>query len=255
MVSKLRVAAIQHDIEWENPERNFTRLAPLIAEAAVDSDLVVLSEMFATGFSMAASQLAEPADGPTERFLAEQATANGVSVAASRPALDANFARPVNQFVLVGPDGKVERYVKTHPFSYAGEHDYYDPGPGSETVELRGVRVTPFICYDLRFANEFWDRARATDVYIVVANWPASRREHWLALLRARAIENQAYVVGVNRVGDGDGLKHSGDSRIFDPLGETLAEAIDPSESILRATIDSDHVGRVRSDFPFLDDR
>ncbi len=250
----LRIAGVQHNIIWEDPSSNFDRLRPLIAEAAADADLVILSEMFATGFSMQASRLSEPADGPTEAFLRSQAAEHGVRLAASRPALDPGFDRPVNQFMLVAPDGSVQRYAKNHPFSFAGEDQYYDAGPGPTTFEASGVGVAPFICYDLRFATEFWDVAEHTDLYVVVANWPEARREHWLALLMARAIENQAYVVGINRVGDGDGLRYSGDSRIFSPLGETIAAA-GSDEEILRATIDPSVVAETRTTFPFLADR
>lgn len=254
----LRIAGVQHDIVWEDPAANFERLAPMIAEAATDADLVVLSEMYATGFSMEASRLSEPATGPTESFLVAQAKNLGVHVAASRPTLDPGFDRPVNQLMLIGPDGVVDRYTKNHPFSFAGEDQYYDAGPGPTTITINGsgggVRVSPFICYDLRFATEFWDVAEQTDMYLVVANWPEARREHWMALLAARAIENQAYVVGINRVGEGGGLTYSGDSRIFSPLGEVLAAA-DKDEEILRATIDPEVVATTRATFPFLADR
>ncbi len=250
----IRVAGIQHDIVWEDPEQNFAHLAPLIAEAAVGADLVVLSEMFATGFSMQASRLAEPNTGPTESFLWAQAEEHGILIAASRPAIDSSCSRPVNQLVVIGGDGPIGRYNKTHPFSYAGEDQFYDAGEAPVTLSINGVSLTPFICYDLRFSNDFWDRATSTDVYLVVANWPAARREHWLTLLRARAIENQAYVVGINRVGEGDGLVYSGDSRIFSPLGDELAAA-GADEQILRAQLDPAVVARTRAAFPFLADR
>lgn len=250
----LRIAGVQHDIVWEDPEQNFDRLAPMIETAAKGADLVVLSEMFATGFSMEASRLAEAADGPTETFLRSQSSQHGVTIVASRPALDPGFGRPVNQLMLMAPDGRVDRYTKNHPFSFAGEDQHYDAGPGPVTFEVGGVRISPFICYDLRFATDFWDVAEQTDLYIVVANWPEIRRQHWLGLLAARAIENQAYVVGMNRVGEGDGLRYSGDSRIFSPLGEPLAIGGD-SEEILRATIDPVVVAETRTAFPFLADR
>ena len=120
---------------------------------------------------------------------------------------------------------------------------------------MNGVRVTPFICYDLRFADLFWDVAADTDLYLVPANWPGVRREHWMALLRARAIENQAYVVGVNRVGSGDGLEYTGDSRIIDPLGEIVQAAPAGDVTTLWATIDPARVVDVRKRFPFMADR
>jgi predicted amidohydrolase len=156
--------------------------------------------------------------------------------------------------VLAGPDGEVHRYQKIHPFSFAGENEQYEPGEQFLTVLVEGVRVTVFICYDLRFADEFWQRAPDTDLYVVPANWPEPRREHWRTLLRARAIENQAYLVGCNRVGMVDKLNYTGDSAIIDPLGRPLVEA-SMVETVLSADVDAAEVARVRSRFPFLADR
>ena len=118
------------------------------------------------------------------------------------------------------------------------------------------MRVSLFVCFDLRFAPDFWHVAHDTDLYVLVANWPAARSTHWTTLLQARAIENQAYMLGVNRVGDaGDGLAHSGDSRLFDPFGEILASAPADEETIITGTVDSDEVARVRRDYPFLGER
>ena len=122
------------------------------------------------------------------------------------------------------------------------------------TFDLDGVRVSPFVCYDLRFADDFWALATTTDLYVVVANWPAPRREHWSTLLRARAIENQAYVVGVNRVGSADGLDYVGDSAIIDPLGNVLTSAW-TEQTVLMADVDTDRVTATRERFPFLADR
>ena len=151
--------------------------------------------------------------------------------------------RPHNSFVLAAPDGTVHRYRKIHPFSYGGEEKYFRPGTDFVTVDIDGLRVSLFVCYDLRFADEFWQLARDTDVYLVPANWPAKRRLAWTTLLQARAIENQAYVVGVNRVGDGGGIAYCGDSRIVDPLGELLATAAH-TESILLADVSAATVAR-----------
>ncbi len=122
------------------------------------------------------------------------------------------------------------------------------------TVDVEGVRCTFFVCYDLRFADEFWVRARETDCYVLPSNWPAARRDHWMTLLRARAIENQAYVVGVNRVGQGGRLTYAGDSMIVDPFGELCAQAGD-GEAILTADVDPERVRSVRAEYPFLQDR
>jgi predicted amidohydrolase len=255
-VSSLIVAALQHDIVWEDPAANFARLAPRIEAAAADgARLVVLSEMYATGFSMDADRIAEPDDGPSCEFLVEQAARHQVWVGGSVPSVAPDATRPSNCFVLASPDGAVHRYRKIHPFSYGGEHEVYDAGAQHVVVDVDGLRVALFVCYDLRFADEFWDLAPNVDCYLVPANWPASRRDHWRTLLRARAIENQAYVVGVNRVGSGGGLEYAGDSMIVGPFGEILQEAPQPVEVTLRAELDAAVVAATRERYPFLADR
>jgi predicted amidohydrolase len=156
--------------------------------------------------------------------------------------------------VLAAPDGTVHRYAKVHPFTYSGEHEHYDAGAELVTVDVEGVRVSLFVCYDLRFADELWQLAARTDCYVLVANWPAKRRHHWRSLLVARAIENQAYVVGCNRVGTGDGIEYAGDSCIVDPLGEVLVTA-EVTEATLTAEVDPAVVAATRERFPFLRDR
>ena len=258
-MSTLRAAAIQHDIVWHDREANFERLAPKIAGAAASgAGLVLLTETFSTGFSFDTPGIGEPQGGPSSTFLVEQATRHGVWVGGSCPELDpaspGGDERPSNTFVLAGPGGVVHRYRKIHPFSHAGEERYVRAGTDFVTVEVEGVRLSLFVCYDLRFSDEFWALAPDTDAYLVVANWPEKRRLHWSTLLRARAIENQAYVVGVNRVGSGGGLDYSGDSAIIDPLGEVLASGA-RVETVLLADIDTDHVASTREHFRFMQDR
>lgn len=255
-MTTLRIAAVQHDIAWEQPGTNYDRLASRIEGAAnASARLVLLSEMFATGFSMAAERIAEDEGGATSAFLAAQAKAHDVWVGGSVPERRNEDGRPANVFVLAGPDGTTRRFAKLHPFSYAGEHEHYAAGTEVVTWDVDGVRVTPFVCYDLRFADEFWTLADSTDCYVVVANWPESRRLHWRALLVARAIENQAYVVGVNRVGHGGKLDYAGDSMIVDPFGEVLADGAGAGDTIIAADIDPAYVVAIRQKFPFLPDR
>jgi predicted amidohydrolase len=259
----MRIAAVQHDIVWEDREATFARLAPQVARAAATgADLVLLSETFSTGFSMTPG-IGEPEGGPSAAFLAAQAAEHGVWVGGSCPEIPpaggvgggGGEQLPYNSFVLAGPDGSTHRYRKLHPFSHGGEHERFRAGDGPVTVTVGGVRITPFICYDLRFADVFWQAAPDTDLYVVVANWPAARRLHWQALLQARAIENQAYVVGCNRVGTaGDGTEHSGDSRIISPMGELLATA-SGIETVLVADVDPAEVTATRDRFRFLADR
>ncbi len=251
----LRVAALQTDIVWEDPAASLAGLAPwLDAAQAAGARLVALPEMFACGFSMQAAKLAEPPDGPTVSFLRREAAARGLWLAGSLPERAAGAAKPHNTLALAGPRGELHRYRKLHPFSYAGEHEHYAAGGERVVVEIEGLRLGLFICYDLRFADEFWALAPEVDGYLVVANWPEPRRHHWRGLLQARAIENQAYVIGVNRVGSGGGLRYTGDSAILDPLGEMLASAAG-SATMLLADLDPGVVEATRESFPFLRDR
>ena len=254
----MRVAVLQHDIVWNDREANFERLAPRIAAATGSgADLVVLSETFSTGFVVDEPDIGEPEGGPSSQFLAAQAAEHGVWVCGTCPEVPADAdgdARPYNSFVFAGPDGTTHRYRKIHSFGYGGEAKHFRAGDSFTSVTIAGVRVSPFVCYDLRFADEFWQLAHDTDVYVVPANWPAARRLHWQTLLQARAIENLAYVVGCNRVGSGGGLDYAGDSRVVDPLGELLTTAAG-DETTLLATIDPERVAQVRGRFGFLDDR
>lgn len=251
----MKIAALQRDIVWEAPETNFERIRPQAKRARdCGAELFVLPEMYSVGFSMEAERIAEPEDGPSTRFLQELAREHGMWTCGSVPVRPEGEKLPYNTLVFAAPDGSLERYRKLHPFTYAKEHEHYGAGTRIVTLDIAGVRVTPFICYDLRFADEFWNAAAGTDVYLVVANWPEKRRDAWSALLLARAHENQAYVVGVNRVGHGNGLDYSGDSAIIDPRGELLVTA-SRRETLLFADIDPGWVSECRAKFPVLRDR
>ena len=250
----MKIAAVQHDICWEDAASTRERVSgPIAQAAAAGARLIALTEMFATGFSMHPERVAEDEGGENEQFLLSQAALHGAHLLASIAQRGADGAFR-NNAVLAAPDGTVHRYTKIHPFSYAGEHERYAAGERHLTVDVEGLRVSVFVCYDLRFADEFWALADTTDLYVVPANWPQPRREHWRALLRARAIENQAYVLGVNRVGSVKELQHAGDSAIIDPLGRTLAEA-SWGEAVLVAEADAQVVRDVRATYPFLPDR
>jgi predicted amidohydrolase len=249
------VAGLQHDIVWEDPAANFAHLAPMIDKAVGHgARLVVLTEMFSTGFSMKTDRTAEARDGASVQFLVDQARRHDVWLCGSRPELGDGDPRPYNQLVVAAPDGTTHRYAKIHPFSYGREDAHFRAGDRFLTVDIDGVRCTFFVCYDLRFADEFWACARDTDCFVIPANWPAARREHWTTLLRARAIENQSYVVGVNRVGRGGKLEYAGDTMIVEPFGEVLAIGGD-SETIVQADVDGARVAQVRAEYPFLPDR
>lgn len=255
----MKVAAIQHDIAWEDAERTRKNVAPLIAQAAATgARLIVLTEMFATGFSMQPERIAEHPGGANEQFLIDQAREHASYLVGSIAQWDRADGRARNVAVLAEPSGEIQRYAKIHPFSYAGEDKHYAAGTQFLTVDVvangESLRVSPFVCYDLRFADEFWARAELTDLYVVPANWPEPRREHWRTLLRARAIENQAYVLGVNRVGSVKNDRYVGDSAIVDPAGLVLVEA-SIGETVLVAEVKAERVAEVRKRFPFLADR
>lgn len=249
----MRVALVQLDIVWEDPDANYRRAERRVQEAAaLGARLVVLPEMFPTGFSMDAGRLAQPPGGSTEAWLADTAAGLGVWILAGAPVQGEHA--PCNQALLVSPEGVLQRYTKLHPFSFAGENAAYAAGNDVVTWEIEGVRITPFICYDLRFPEPFRAVTDRTHVYVVIANWPERRRFHWQTLLRARAIENLAYVLGVNRVGDGGGLHYTGDSAAISPWGETLAGAAE-QEAVLVVDIDANVVAEARRTFPVLTDR
>lgn len=252
---EMKVAAIQHDIVWADRTANFERLAPLIETAASNgAQFVLLSEMFSTGFVVDDDALAEPEGGASSEFLLTMASRCGITIAGSCPERIGDDPRPFNSLVVANASGDVTRYRKIHPFTYGNEHLHFRPGTDHVATTIHGIRTSLSVCYDLRFADEYWTQAPSTDLFIIPANWPESRREHWMALLRARAIENQAYVIGCNRVGTGGRLPYVGDSMIIDPLGNVLAHA-DHTETIIYADIDADEVARVRNQFPFMQDR
>ena len=271
----MKLAVIQHDIFWEELEENFAHLAGLVGEAAAaGARLVLLSEMFSYGFSMDVAKIAEMPDGPSSQFLVDQARKHRIWLGGTIPVL-AGAAKARNTFVLAAPDGSTYSYAKIHPFTYGGEDEHYEGGDSLKQVQVEDIRVSLSVCYDLRFPYVFWPLAETTDLYLVPANWPAKRRRHWQSLLVARAIENEAYVAGINRVGTGGGIHYSGDSAIISPLGETISSASPPlaqteptstpetdnpptaeaAETILYAEIDPAEVASTRSRFPFLQDR
>lgn len=221
MNAHLRVTVIQTALAWHDPEANRRRLATHLRGLAGHTDLVVLPEMFSTGFTMAAEALAETMDGPTVGWMREEAAALGCVITGSL--IVREDGRHFNRLVWARPDGSLAHYDKRHLFRMAKEQEHYAPGARRIVVEIKGWRVCPLVCYDLRFP--VWSRNRGDyDALVYVANWPARRAQAWSALLRARAIENLSYVVGVNRIGtDGNGASYAGDSVVLDFLGQSLS--------------------------------
>jgi predicted amidohydrolase len=226
--------ACQLDIAWHDKSANHDRLRQLVSAAQPPpGSLIVAPEMFATGFSMQVAEVAETSSGPTHAFLAELASATRCHVLAGVVTLDAQ-ARGRNEAALFDPDGKeVARYAKRHPFSLGGETKNFVAGGAIVTHQVGPFLLAPTICYDLRFPETYRQATlRGANLLVVIANWPEARIAHWRALLVARAIENQAYVVGVNRVGADPSLRYTGQSLIVDPLGRLLADAGDGQRTV-----------------------
>jgi omega-amidase len=214
----LNVTLVQADLAWEDAEANRGAFARRLEALPRGTDLVVLPEMFTTGFSMQAERLAETMQGPTVAWMQAAARRTGATLAGS--AIIRTGAGLFNRLLWVPPEGPLRHYDKRHLFRMGGEHRVYQPGGRLLSVQLKGWRVRPLICYDLRFPIWCRNLGPGYDLLLVIANWPSVRREHWKTLLIARAIENQAWVVAVNRVGrDGHGLDYSGDSMVVDPFG------------------------------------
>ena len=257
----MQVAGLQFDIAWEQPQENFRRVETLARQAVENgARLLVLPEMFATGFSMHLEALSQQAPS-IESWVASLAYDLQVHVVAGVADVDATLsaqgASPagVNLALVYNPDGqKVGSYQKIHPFSYGEEHKHYRGGRQLFSFEAECLRITPYVCYDLRFPEIFRLMAAQTDLMLVIASWPAARRHAWRSLLVARAIENQCFVMGVNRVGEGQGLLYSGDSVLIDPLGERISEVAD-GPAVVMGEVDAAAVVRVRERFPFLKDR
>jgi omega-amidase len=250
----MKVACCQLDIVWESKEANFAKVEAMIAAARLPArTLIVLPEMFATGFSFDLSVTAEPFGGATEQFLARLARSNSVYLVAGL--IGCADAESANQAVLFGPDGTLKiRYSKIFPFTGAGEHTHHAAGSEVPVFDCNGFKTAMFVCYDLRFPELFRAAAvQGAELMIVIANWPEARIQHWITLLQARAIENQAYVIGVNRVGRDPRLSHPGRSMIIDPHGAILADAGE-GESLVTADIDLGVVREWRRDFPALRD-
>ena len=243
----LSLALVQSTLHWHDPAANRAHFAALLDQAG-GADLVVLPEMFSTGFSMESERLAEPEDGPSVRWLREQAQRIGAVICASLivQAADGSYR---NRLIWARPDGSQVHYDKRHLFRMAGEHEHYTAGNEQLVVDLHGWRVRPLICYDLRFPVWSCDPA-GTDLLLYIANWPQPRRQHWRRLLPARAIENLCYVAAVNRVGlDGKGLDYSGDSQVLDFHGELLLDC-EAREGVHRVELSAADLDEHRERFP-----
>lgn len=248
----LTATFIQSDLAWEDIDANLAMFDAKIDCIAGATDLIVLPEMFSTGFSMNAGPLAEPMDGKAISWLKAKAARKKAVIAGSL--MMTENGRYYNRLVWASPDGTVAVYDKKHLFGFAGEDKVYTPGRSQAIMELKGWRIRPFICYDLRFPGWTRNWGLVYDLAIFVASWPARRAIHWRALLKARAIENQAYIIGLNRVGiDGNGLAYDGHSAVIAPTGEVLVETA-KVETIHTTTLDRGALEANRDQFPFWQD-
>jgi predicted amidohydrolase len=254
-MSPTRLAALQLDIVWMDRAANYEKVRRFARTARAEgADLLVLPEMFATGYSTEVAFTAEDEDGPTPDFLRTLARELDLALLAGL-VLRAPDGRGLNVSMAVDRGGRVQAvYAKTHLFTYAGEDRVHAPGPGPLVYDAGELRVAPLVCYDLRFPELFREVAEATDLYALIASWPHNRQRHWDLLLPARAVENQAYIVGVNRCGEGGGLLYKGGSAIYSPWGERIAHAGE-GEGLISAEVDATVVEHLRARLPFLKDR
>lgn len=252
----MHVTAVQFDIAWEDKTSNFQAVRNLLDPLPPHrGELILLPEMFATGFSMNTGAIAETAGGTTEEFLSSLARTRGAYVVGGA-AVRGKDGECRNKALVFGPDGNlVVFYAKMRLFSPGGESQHYRPGRGPVVFTAGECRVAPFICYDLRFPELFRKAADIArpELYVVIASWPEQRISHWLKLLQARAVENQAYVIGVNRIGADPLCKYNGHSLIVDPQGEILADA-GSTQEMLHRELDLQPLWNYRKKLPFLDD-
>lgn len=248
----LKIAAFQFNLEWENPDANRAQADRMLSQLPGDIDIVFLPEMFTTGFTMNAAKVAEPMTGETLEWLKYRSADSQIVICGSLVIQENEDY--FNRLVFVEPSGKVHQYNKRHLFTMAGEDRCYSLGESRLIVEYKGWRICPLICYDLRFP--VWSRNRNEyDILTYSANWPESRIDVWKTLLKARAIENQSYVVGVNRVGvDRNNISYSGDSQVIGPKGNILSSAKGHSESIVCAEFNYNELLNFRKKFPVLND-
>lgn len=249
----MRISLVQSALSWQNADANRRMFSDKLAALRGATDLVILPEMFTTGFSMEADKLAEAMDGPTMRWL--KATANDLGAAVTGSFICRENDRFYNRLVFMYPNGVYECYDKRHLFSLAGEHEHFSTNNKKLMVEWMGFRIRPLICYDLRFP--VWSRNEPNhpyDLLVYVANWPSRRTHHWKSLLSARAIENQSFIAGVNIVGtDGTGLEYSGDSTLIDFSGHQIFQA-SGTEGIFTTSLSLEALQQYRRQLPFLQD-
>ncbi len=248
----LTVTVIQTNLIWEDPGSNLAMFSEKISSFKEAPDLVVLPEMFTTGFTMNPAGFAEKMEGPTVDWMLQTASEGKFHLIGSIAIREEG--QYYNRLVWAFPDGDLLTYDKRHLFRMAGEEKVYTPGNSHVTARAYGWMVRPFICYDLRFPLWCRNHGNEYDIALFVANWPERRASHWKTLLEARAIENQSYVIGCNRTGfDGNGIAYSGDSCIIDPLGRIIIRETE-AEGIITAHLSCAELASYREKFPVWKD-
>ncbi len=247
------IGLIQYSPVWEDKEANKQKISELLNAKETDVDLLIFPEMTLTGFTMKSDEFAESLLGESSKFFSELAISKKTHIFAG--VIIKGKRKSFNTLIHIKPDGKLLKlYRKIHPFSYSKEDQFFDPGSKPARTKVKSWQVGLSICYDLRFPELYRKYGKKrTHLIVNIANWPDTRIEHWHTLLKARAIENQCYVAGVNRVGDAQGLHYNGFTSIFDPMGKIIV-SVENEERIIIAEIDRNIVDETRKKFPFLDD-
>jgi len=255
-MDNLNVIAVQTDLHWEEPKKNLDMFDGLLPDKQTvckfNSHLIVLPEMFTTGFSMNPSEYAQTMEGEAVTWMIRKSNSLGCDLTGSVMIRDQETF--FNRLIWVKPDGTIYFYNKKHLFRYAGEDKVYSPGSKRVIIDLNGWKICPFICYDLRFPLWIRNIDNQYDVALFVANWPEKRSGHWKSLLAARAIENQSYVIAVNRIGeDGNSIKYQGDSSVIDPTGDILLQKTH-EKGLFHMTLNANHLSGYRTEFPVWKD-
>ena len=252
MLDELKITTIQSNLLWENISENLQNFENKIKTISNKTDIIVLPEMFSTGFSMSPSKFAQSMDGTAVNWM-KKMSANSKALMLGSLIIE-DKGKYFNRLLAITPNGNVQYYDKKHLFGMAGENECYEEGKTKLIFDFKGWKICPLICYDLRFP--VWSRNQNNyDVLVYVANWPEKRSNHWKILLQARAVENQSYVVGVNRIGeDGNQNKYSGDTCVFDPNGQKISTTEAYMESIETVILSKNLLTEIRKLLPFSKD-
>jgi len=248
----MKIALVQYSPAWEDKEANKKKILSLLHDVK-GVELFIFPEMTLTGFTMKSKEMSETINGNSFRFFSSIAKEKSTNIFAG--IIERRNTRTYNTLIHIKPDGNLLKlYRKIHPFSYSGENEYYNAGTKPAYTNIKNWKIGLSICYDLRFPELYRKYGKkGTHLIVNIANWPDTRIEHWRILLKARAIENQCYIAGVNRVGKDPKLNFVGFSSVFDPMGKEIA-AVENEEKVIIVELDKNYVNEVRTKFPFLDD-